>query len=210
MLNPGTLADVIDVILFRYNYLDSKLYNLCKRYAVKKYSDGSIVVSKQIIDAILDKHFEKEVLASEMMPVEVAYKSANTIYFLKRLFVEMPNVKWVKVSQNKNRMYSRVVDQQEMGQTIKFTFKIVHCSLRLHEVFDEEQLKTFNKLVEPLGFFKEKPYIRIKAVKLLDKVEAMLATMAFNEEAEVLATFLDLFDMKIESDNPDVLLVTDY
>lgn len=210
MLNPGQLADIIDVILFRYNYIDSRLHNLCKRYAVKKYPDGTVVVSGQILNAIMDKHFEKEVLASEMMPMEVAYKSANTIFFLKKLFVEMPNIKWVKLSLNKNRIYSRVVDQHEVGPTIKFTFKIIHCSVRLHEFFDEEQLKTFNKMIEPLGFFKEKPYIRIKAVKLLDKVEAILATSAFNEDAEVLAIFLDLFDAKLESDNPDVLLVTDY
>jgi hypothetical protein len=38
----------------------------------------------------------------------------------------------------------------------------------------------------------------------------MLAMDAFDENSEVLVLFLDLFDMKLESDNPDVLLVTDY
>jgi hypothetical protein len=210
MLNPGKIADVIDVVLFRYNYIDSRLYNLCKTKAVRKNSDGSIVVSYQVVNAILNAYFEKEVLASEMMPVEVAYKSATTIYFLKRLFSEMPNIKWVKLSLNKNRIYSRITDQQDLGPTIKFTFKIIHCTLRLHEVFEEEDLKTFNRLIEPLNLFKDKPYTRIKAVKLLDKVESILATMGFEQDAEVLAIFLDLFDAKLESDNPDVLLVTDY
>lgn len=210
MFRPGQIADVIDVIVFKYNYIDNRLFNLCKKHAYRKYEDGSIVVSAHTINAIVEKYFEKELIAASMMPSDQAYKSANTIYFIEKLFVEMPNVKWVKMNLNKNRIFSRVIDQAEVGPTIKFTFKVIHCTIKLHEFFDEEQLKIFNRYVEPLGLFKDKPYTRIRTVKLIDDLEAVLATDAFNENAEVLVLFLDLFDMKLESDNPDVLLVTDY
>jgi hypothetical protein len=183
MFRPGQIADVIDVIVFKYNYIDNRLFNLCKKHAYRKYEDGSIVVSAHTI---------------------------NTIYFIEKLFVEMPNVKWVKMNLNKNRIFSRVIDQIEIGPTIKFTFKVIHCTIKLHEFFDEEQLKIFNKYVEPLGLFKDKPYTRIRTIKLLEELESMLAMDAFDENSEVLVLFLDLFDMKLESDNPDVLLVTDY
>lgn len=210
MFQPGQIADVIDVIVFKYNYIDNKLFNLCKKHAYRKYEDGSVVISAQAIQIIIEKFFEKESIAASMMPLDQAYKSANTIFFIEKLFKEMPNVKWIKMTLNTNRIYSRVVDQVEVGPTIKFTFKIIHCTIRLHEYFDEEQLKIFNRYIEPLGLFKEKPYARIKTIKLIDDLEAVLATDAFNENAEVLILFLDLFDMKLESDNPDVLLVTDY
>lgn len=210
MFQPGQIADVIDVIVFKYNYIDNRLFNLCKKHAYRKYEDGSVVVSANTIKIILEKYFEKELVACSMMPIELAYKSANTIFFVDKLFQEMPNVKWVKMTLNKNRIYSRVVDQVEVGPTIKFTFKIIHCTVRLHEYFDEDQLRIFNSYVKPLGLFKEKPYTRIKTIKLLEHLEIILANNAFNEDSEVLVLFLDLFDMKLESDNPDVLLVTDY
>lgn len=210
MFQTGQIADVIDVIVFKYNYIDNRLFNLCKKHAYRKYEDGSIVISAHTINAIIEKYFEKESIASAMMPLDQAYKSANTIFFIDRLFKEMPNVKWIKMTLNTNRIYSRLVDQAEVGPTIKFTFKIIHCTIRLHEYFNEEQLKVFNSYIEPLGLFKEKPYTRISTIKLINDLEIILSNHAFNENAEVLATFLDLFDTKLESDNPDVLLVTDY
>lgn len=210
MFQTGQIADVIDVIVFKYNYIDNRLFNLCKKHAYRKYEDGSIVISAHTINVIIEKYFEKESIASAMMPLDQAYKSANTIFFIDRLFKEMPNVKWIKMTLNTNRIYSRLVDQAEVGPTIKFTFKVIHCTIRLHEYFDEEQLKTFNKYIEPMGLFKEKPYARIRTIKLIDDLEVILANNAFNEDSEVLVLFLDLFDMKLESDNPDVLLVTDY
>lgn len=210
MFQTGQIADVIDIVVFKYNYIDNRLFNLCKKYAYRKYDDGSIVVSAHTINAVVEKYFEKELIASSMMPLDQAYKSANTIFFIEKLFKEMPNVKWIKINLNANRIYSRVVDQAEIGPTIKFTFKIIHCTIKLHEYFNEDQLKIFNSYVKPLGLFKDKPYARIKTIKLLEHLEILLAKDVFNEDAEVLVSFLDLFDMKLESDDPDVLLVTDY
>jgi hypothetical protein len=210
MLQPGQIADVIDIILFKYNYIDNRLFSLCKKHAYRKYDDGSIVVPVKTVVAVVEKFFEKELISTSMMPSDQAYKSANTIFFIDKLFLEMPNIKWIKMTLNTNRIYSRVVDQPELGPTIKFTFKIIHCTIKLYEYFNEDEIKIFNKYIEPLGLFKEKPYARISTMKLIDQLEMAIETNVFSENSEILIAFLDLFDMKLENDNPDVLLITDY
>lgn len=210
MYEIGHIADVIDIILFKYNYIDNRLFNLCKKYSHRVYDDGSIVVSTNTVHIIVEKFFEKESASASMMPSEQVYKSANTIYFINKLFIEMPNIKWVKMTQNKNRIYSRVVDQSDLGPVIKFTFKIIHGTIKLYEYFEEDEIKIFNKYVESLDLFKEKPYAHVETSLLLNHIETILQTNALDENAEILVAFLDLFDMKLESDNPALLLVTDY
>jgi hypothetical protein len=77
MTQIGHIADVIDIILFRYNYIDNKFFNLCKKHSHRTYDDGSIVVSTNTVNNIVKKFFEKESASANMMPAEQAYKSAN-------------------------------------------------------------------------------------------------------------------------------------
>jgi len=75
-----------------------------------------------------------------------------------------------------------------------------------------DMIKKINPILDRLGMLdKEKPFGVIKLKSLIVGLETALASMEIDEEvAEGISFILDNFDNKIENDNPDVLLVTEW
>jgi hypothetical protein len=80
-------------------------------------------------------------------------------------------------------------------------------------MFDEDELKVFNSILTDLQILEpNKPYKRHKLNYILTKLDNFIEQQALNHTAEVepVLIFLDSVEEKLEGDNPEVLLVTDY
>jgi len=101
---------------------------------------------------------------------------------------------------------------------LKFDFRILSMTIKLSDIFEEEDLRIINPVLESLGILEENvPYARLKIVELLDTLDNWVELEMENDLIEgepdavpLITTILDLIDIKVEGDNPVTLLVTDY
>ena len=78
-------------------------------------------------------------------------------------------------------------------------------NLKIHEI------KKINPLLRSAGLIGEKPYNSMPIKRLTMGVESILGSEDMSDQtAESLAMILDIIDHKLEGDNPEVLLVTDW
>lgn len=209
-------TDIIDVILFKYNYYDNKIWTGVKNKM--NYIDvdsQSILVSPKDLKKYIEETYPNEINKFKSIGSEFLHKDANSIYFISMMLKEMSRLKWIKLTLDKSKNYSRMVDDKETGKRITFSFKVLHVTFRLFEMFDEEELKNLNSILKKLNIlFDNKPYHRHKLVNVLNKLDRWVEEQALNTASahivEPILIFLDSIEDKLEGDNPEVLIVTDY
>jgi hypothetical protein len=207
-------TDIIDVILFKYNYYDYKTWvGIKNKMNFIQVNEQSILVSPADLEKYIEQTYPNELNKFKSIGSEFIHKDANSIYFFNTMLKSMNRLKWIKLTLDKSKNYSRMVDNKTTGPTIMFSFKVLHVTYRLFEMFDEEELKRINSILVKLGILVEnKPYKRIKLAPLLQILDKYVDKSAFDASVEVepILIFLDTIEEKLEGDNPEVLLVTDY
>ena len=121
-------------------------------------------------------------------------------------------LKWIKLTLSKRRNFSRVIeDFENTTRQIKYSYKILRATVRLSEFIDVHEIKKINPLLRSAGLIGEKPYNSMPIKRLTMGVESILGSEDMSDQtAESLAMILDIIDHKLEGDNPEVLLVTDW
>ena len=207
-------TDIIDVMLYKYNYYDFKIWTGTKnKLNYIEVNDQSILVSPKDLKKYIESTYPNELNKFKSIGSEFLHKDANSIYFFNTMLKEMSRLKWIKLTLDKSKNYSRMIDDKTSGARIAFSFKVLHVTYKLFEMFDEDELKVFNntlvnlKILEP-----NKPYQRHKLHYILSKLDAFVEKSVIEHTAEVepVLIFLDSIEEKLEGDNPEVLLVTDY
>jgi len=131
--------------------------------------------------------------------------------------VDMPNLQLIKLTLSHDKKFSRLIESDGM-KILKFDFRILSMTIKLSDIFEEEDLRIINPVLESLGILEENvPYARLKIVELLDTLDNWVELEMENDLIEgepdavpLITTILDLIDIKVEGDNPVTLLVTDY
>lgn len=209
-------TDIIDVILFKYNYYDNKIWTGVKnKIDYVEVDNQSILVSPKELKKYIENTYPNEINKFKSIGSEFLHKDANSIYFISMMLKEMSRLKWIKLTLDKSKNYSRMIDDKEHGKKITFSFKVLHVTFRLFEMFDEEELKNLNLILKKLNIlFDNKPYHRHKLVNVLNRLDRWVEEQALNTAnahiVEPILIFLDSIEEKLEGDNPEVLIVTDY
>lgn len=209
-------TDIIDVILFKYNYYDNKIWTGVKnKIDYIEVDNQSILVSPKELKKYIENTYPNEINKFKSIGSEFLHKDANSIYFISMMLKEMSRLKWIKLTLDKSKNYSRMIDDKEHGKKITFSFKVLHVTFRLFEMFDEEELKNLNLILKKLNIlFDNKPYHRHKLVNVLNRLDRWVEEQALNTAnahiVEPILIFLDSIEEKLEGDNPEVLIVTDY
>lgn len=208
-------ADVIDVILFKYNYYDYKIWTGVKNQMnFIQVNEQSILVSPKDLKTYIEKTYPNEINKFKSIGSEFLHKDANSIFFLNTVLNTMGRLKWIKLTLDKSKNYSRVVGTEATGTQIMFSFRVLHVTYRLFEMYSEEEIKHVNRIFKELNILEDnKPYQRHKMGALLDKLDMYVERISHDrpaEEVEPILIFLDSVEEKLERDNPEVLLVTDY
>ena len=207
--SKDTFSEIIDITLYKYNSIDLRLWGLLKRhYNSKDLSASSILISADYFKNIINQFFYDDLNRIDSIGESLMHKEATTIYFVKKVFDTMPNLRWFKVNINKNIQYKRIVEIDQI-KTIKFSIKTIRGTFRLFDHFNSHQVYVLNKLFIKMGIFKHDEYFKvIKTQDLLNKIDNFLDVNNTSEVFTLLNAIIQYFEI-YEVDNPEILLITD-
>jgi hypothetical protein len=142
----------------------------------------------------------------------VPRKDATSIYFLHRVASEMINLKFLKITLDSDKSFTRVLEDDK-EQTIKYDFAILKARLDLSDIFAGPELQKLNSVLEGLGLLKIGiPYSNNPTDLIFAKLNLYLdSTEDENSiECQLITALLDAIDISLDKENPMLLLITDY
>jgi len=209
--NTASMCDVIDITLYKFNYYDNLIWTKClNQLDYSNVNEDSILVTPYQLRLLLDLNFKRELMKIRAIALELIHRDANSIYFLNKILTDFDRLKYIKLTFSKSRYFSRMVQIDDDTQ-IKYSFKILRATLRLNQILSFDQIKAINPVLKELNIIKDKQYSRGSAGDLLRLFERALNTMDItDEQVDILAVLMDVLSYKLETDNPEILLVTDW
>ena len=179
-------SEVVDITLYRYNSIDIKLWGLISRdFECKKLGEDVYLVPINKMQQYINKWFMSDVNRFQSVSEASIHKEATSIYFIWQMFTNTPNLRWIKVTLNKNLTYSRIVNIDQI-KTIKYNLKTVRGSLRLFDIFNTRELNIVNGILEHCKLlmpdqmyrvFKLKKFMAVLDMYLSDDSEAETFSM---------------------------------
>ena len=207
--NKDTFSEVVDVMLYRYNSVDLKLWGILSRDSdVKKITEEVLLVPANHLKLILNNYFQHDLNRIESITVENVHKEATSVYFLDQVFKSIVNLSWVKVTLNKNAGYNRLIQVDEM-KTIKFNVKTLRGTYRLFDRFNQHELGYVNRILHRAGLLKNPTTFKVfKLAELLNQLDMYLSENNTSENFNLINMLIQDLE-RYESDNPEILIVTD-
>lgn len=204
-----TFTEIVDITLYKYNSIDLKLWGIITRNFTSTIMDeDSRVVSKAQLEGHLKKYFSKDINRFKAVSDTNIHKEATSIYFIWQVFENMPNLKYLRVNLNKNSSYNRIVNVDQV-KTIKYDVKILRGFVRIFDMFNPHEVFLANRVLEKAGLLKHKENFKIIRVKeFLQTLDLFLAENNNTEVLGVTQMFIQRLEL-YESDNPEMLLITD-
>jgi hypothetical protein len=212
----NTLSTAIDITLHKYNYLDNQIWTKIKNQVDHIELDGdSVLVSVEQLYTLLEANYSRTINKIKSVGAEFLHKEVNSPWFLYAVCNEMSYLQYIKFTLSYDKKYTRMLEI-EGEKMVKFDFKVLSMTVGLYDFFTKSELDKVNKVLIKIGLFQpDVPYLRIKLDEFLTKVDDFIAESyeadeSIKQESDLLASFMDLIDPKIDRDNPLVLFVTDY
>lgn len=209
--NTGSVCDVIDITLYKFNYYDNLIWTKClNQLDFVKIDESSILITSTQLKKLFEYNFKREILKIRSISFDLIHKEASSIYFINQLLSDFNNLKWIKLTHSKTRKFSRVVDIKNQ-KSLKFSFKILKITIRLNNFLNFDEIQLINPILKKYNLIKNKPYNKLKLSEILRAFDNCLNIENItNDQAELLTIIMDNIDYKCELDNPDVILVTDW
>lgn len=203
------LPTAVDVTLYKYNYVDNKIWTqLNNQVDFIKVSEDSIIVSSSQMIYFLEENYKNEINKFNSVGSEILHREIDTTFFLHQMCEEIENMQFIKITLNNKKDYTRLIEI-EGSKILQFNFKILSATLRLTDVYDEEDLIRANRALAKLKLLNsDTPYLRIKAKELGSIIDTNMDEK--DEDMSVLLDILDILEHKMERDNSLILLITDY
>ena len=208
----SSMPTAIDVTLYKYNYIDNKLWAQFQNdIDFIEFGNESIMISASQLKAILDRYYQNSINRLKSVGSDFLHKEINTVFFLYQILIEMENLQYVKFTLNKDKKYSRIIENDGI-KMIQFSFKLLSVTLRLYDLYEDDELPLVNNILEELEILKLRvPYSRLNAKDLYETLLFYLEEKdPENEESGIVSDILDVLDIKFEKEDPIILLITDY
>ncbi len=202
-------TEIVDITLYKYNSIDVKIWGLVKRnIGHKQLSKNSIIIRADILKGIINTTFRYDLNKIDVIGVGTMHKEATSVYFLSHIFRTMPKLNWVKITLNKNSSYNRLAEIDEI-KTIKFSIKTIRGTLRLFDIFRNEELSSVNRLLVNAGILKDNEHFKVfKLHSLLQSLDLYISEHNSSDIMSLLNPIILNLEAH-EPDNPEVLLITD-
>jgi hypothetical protein len=202
-----------EILLYKYNYIDSKLISKLKREVkiFQRDTDSFVVNTNDLLNLII-KHFKKHVVETKKSTYENIAKNANSAFFIYNLLTTYTNLKEITINVSYKRQYSRMytINNQKM---IGLDFKFKKGLLDLPLYFKPEEVSLFNYIFKNTGLIdKQEEFFSIHAQDLSDSMLALeeVDPDLFNNHSQTFDLFFSFIDKKLEDDNPIILVKTDF
>lgn len=204
-----TFTEIIDITLYKYNSIDLKLWGIITRnYNARITAENSRLIKKEGMKSILQNHFKEDINRFLAVSDTSIHKEATSVYFIWQIFETMPNLKYIKVNLNKNSSYNRII-QVDQVKTIKYDIKVLRGFLRLFDLFNEHEVYLANRVLIKSGILNRNQHFKvIRISEFLKTLDLYLAENNTAENFAVTNVFIQALEQH-ESDNPEMLLITD-
>jgi len=211
-LDINHIPTIIDATLYRYNYIDYKLWaQIRNQLDYKDMGRNSIIISSYQLKTFIGMNYEDEINKVASYGFQVPRKDATSIYFLHRVTTEMVNLKYIKLTLDSDKSYTRVIEEDE-DKTIKYDFAILKATLNLSDIFDQSPFTELNKILVEIGLLTSgKPYFNGQYLDILNRLEMHMHTV--NKESRrslIILALLEALDVSINKENPILMVITDY
>jgi len=209
------LPTAVDITLYRYNYIDNKLWaQIQNDVDFIETSDDSIMISTAQLKHLLETYYSPVLNKIKTVGSEVFHKEINTVYFLYQMTLEMKNLQYIKFNLNFDKSYNRTITV-DGSKILQFGFKVLTSTLRLSDLYDDEELEIVNDILQKLSILgPNEQYTRIFAKDLADSIDLYLMANENDDdeigEEGIIADILDILENKLEPENALILLITDY
>tara|TARA_B110000858_G_C17715961_1_gene432910 strand:- start:130 stop:777 length:648 start_codon:yes stop_codon:yes gene_type:complete len=211
-LNVNHIPTIIDTTLYRYNYIDYRMWaQIRNQLDYKEMGRNSMIISSQQLKTFVAMNYGDEINKVASYGFQVPRKDATSIYFMHRVTTEMVNLKYVKLTLDSDKSYTRIVEEDE-DKTIKYDFAILKATLNLADIFDEPELTELNKILEATGLLTPgKPYFNGQFLDIFNRLEIHLNTLGKESiESLIVLALLDTLEISIDKENPMLMVITDY
>ena len=123
----------------------------------------------------------------------------------------MENLQYIKLTLNKDKKYTRIIENDGV-RMIQFSFKLLTATLRLYDLYEDDELTLFNQILEELEILEDGlHYSWLSAKDLYNTILFYLEEKdPEDSEAGIVTDILDILESKIEKEDPLILLITDY
>jgi|TARA_R110000765_G_scaffold20014_9_gene52177 hypothetical protein len=212
-LNINHIPMIIDTVFYRYNYFDYRMWaQIRNQLEYREVGDNSIIISSKQLKEFMAMNYASEINKVASYGLYVPKKDATSIYFMHRLTTEMINLKYIKLTLDSDKSYTRIVKTLE-DEVIKYDYAILKARLDISEIFPEPELQLINAILEELELLKPGvPYFNGLSDDILNKLSRYLDTFEdeMRIECQLIAALLDAIDISLDSENPMLLIITDY
>tara|TARA_R110001599_G_scaffold167251_1_gene357155 strand:- start:7093 stop:7743 length:651 start_codon:yes stop_codon:yes gene_type:complete len=201
----------IEFILYKFDSIDSQIISKVKRectnFSIDKNKNHYMVTVDDFIDAInTSPRLKAEI---EKWSINSTDANVNSVYFLVDIMNRLTNLQWIsfKISTSKN--FTRLIKYDD-SELVSFRFNIIEGQFDLSKLMERKDLDQFNRKCIEIGIMENKylnrrPYFYMTALVLMETL--VLMDMEGNYKSKKI---LDLIDPKLETDNPMLLVKTDY
>ena len=208
----SSMPTAIDVTLYKYNYIDNKLWaQIQNDIDFIELGNDSIMVSSSQLKFVLDTYYQNSINRLKSVGSDFIHKEINTVFFLYQILIEMENLQYIKFTLNKDKNYTRIIEVDGI-KMIQFSFKLLTATLRLYDLYEDNELPLVNQILEELEILEPgTPYTRLNAKELYNSILVYLEEKDPDDiEAGIVTDILDILESKIEKEDPLLLLITDY
>jgi len=208
--NRNKFIEIVDIILYKYNMVDSKLWSLIKKdNGHRKIDKDSVLVGAEGLKHIILNNFRSEINKFNSLEGSVVYKEATSVYFIWKMLEEMESLMWIKCNLNKNASYTRIVTTDEV-KTIKFSLRPIRGTFRTFDHFNRHELPLVNEILYKSRILNTGDnYDTIKLAEMLNRLDHYLSFNNTSEVSFAISTIINQLE-DYESDNPEVLVITDF
>lgn len=203
-------SEIVDVTFYKYNSIDIKIWGMVKRNIKhKRLSDNSVLIQAEALKNIIYSTFRQDINRINSIGDSGMAKEATSVYFLNQLFKSMVNLSWVKITLNTNATYNRLTEIDDI-KTIKFSIKTIRGTVKLFDIIHPSELIAANMLLIKAGLLKSGEHFKVFKLKsLLQKLDLYISENNTSDVVSLLNPIIVKME-GYESDDPEVLLITDY
>ena len=174
--------------LNRYNYFDAKLWALINNYAKIHKNKNIVYTEKSQVENILKIYFPNQYEKSIQSYNNHRVKDANSIYFLKLLFENYPDMKIIGFYLTYNNKKNNLIKDLNTGQNILTPdIDINSIILDLHK-FSNYNYDNFLEFLIEIGFIKENnidglSYLKLNVNDFINRINNYFEKhLVFNED----------------------------
>lgn len=209
MSTVDTFSEIIDITLYRYNSIDLRLWGIVTRnYTSQVLNENQRLVAVPALRGYLLANFKEDIERFNAVSDTTIHKEATSIYFIWQIFKSMPNLKYIRLNLNNNSSYNRIIHVDQV-KTIRYDIKVVRGFLRMFDIFNQHELSVANSILQRAGILDPNESFKMLRVKdFLSALDLFLSENNATEIFNITGVFMNRLE-GFESDNPEMLLITD-